>query len=86
VSAPATPETAKVYRSTTGRRFFTRKAALRSSAWALIRKHCECDKGDRVTPEFFCRYHWEGDERTALCYTLVERLVRLWARRKGGPL
>jgi hypothetical protein len=52
-----TAETAVVYRGG-GRRWFTRRAAYRAEAKALIREHCWCSPIEPYTGcEEICRYH-----------------------------
>ena len=65
-----TQETATVWRGG-GRRWFTKKAACRAEANALMRKRCECDPGDEVTPGYACHYHDEKNYRR-----IHERLTR----------
>lgn len=67
---PIRQETAVVFRGG-GRRFFTRKAAERAEAKAIIRKRCECERGDILNGDYgyTCRYHSDRDR--------YERAVRL---------
>lgn len=79
--SPATKEEAVAWRSTTGRRFFTRRAALRSSARAMIRGKCDCEY-EHGAYDYRCKYHRVRNEAEApLADRLVDRLVRLWSRR-----
>lgn len=71
---PAVREPAVSWVSCTGRRFFTRRAALRSSAWSLIRERCDCE------PDVGHACHYHRPEESPLANRLVERLVRLWGR------
>ena len=64
-----------------GRRWFTRKAAERAIAKAAIKKRCECSRGDRITPDYVCEYHRDGDR--------FQRMIRLFIamhlRPTGAP-
>lgn len=51
-----TQEVATVWRGG-GRRWFSKQAACRAEARRMMRKRCECDAGDSVTPSYSCRYH-----------------------------
>jgi hypothetical protein len=59
-----------------GRRWFTRFAAEKAEARAIIKKRCECDKGDDVTPPYVCTYHNDTERYQRLVHLLVVMFVR----------
>lgn len=70
------PQQAIVYKGA-HRRYFRRKTALMSIAREAIRRHCECDLGDAVTPPYCCEWHLDHDRASRLVKYLVER----WSRK-----
>ena len=74
--------TATVYHGG-GRRWFSLKAAERAEAKVSIRKRCECDNGDDVTPPYRCHYHdMDPVKFNRLVHLLVVMFVR--PRSKAG--
>jgi hypothetical protein len=69
-----TAEQATVYRGG-GRRWLTKRAACRAEARAKLRKRCECERGDHITPPVTC---WHHDERNY--QRLVRRLTRIYEK------
>lgn len=59
-----------------GRRWLTVRAACRAEAKAIIKRHCECDKGDEFTPSDHCRRHADQDKYSALVKKLAERIYK----------
>lgn len=78
---PAAVEPAVAYRSINGRRFFTRKAALKSSAWSLVKGRCDCESEPDVNFYHVCTYHRELPDGRTRGDLVVARLVRWWSRR-----
>lgn len=75
---------AVAYKSLSGKRFFTKLAALKSSAWFLWRKKypCECGPSDPYDDSGkFCPRH--GNERAL---SVIERLVDKWQKARGGKV
>jgi hypothetical protein len=72
-------ETATVYRGG-GRRYFTKRAAVRAEARAKLKERCDCDYCDhpempgRPTEDLPCKYH-DGSERAD---KILRRLTRLY--------
>lgn len=69
------PETATVYRGG-GRRWFTKRAAARAIARDMIRKRCECEAGDHITPDVACHYHVDQEFYAALVNRVASRILR----------
>ena len=67
-------EPATVFRGG-GRRYFTRKAAERAEAKAIIRKRCECSDGDILSGDYGYTCHYHNDpikfERTVRLLTVM---------------
>jgi hypothetical protein len=60
-----------------GRRWFSRRAAERAEAKAIVRRRCECDRGDTVTPAYACAYHRMEPQRfERMIHLLVVMFVR----------
>lgn len=74
-------EVATVYRGG-GRRFFTRRAAERAEAKAIIRKRCECERGDILNGDYgyTCRYHSDRDRYERAVRLLLAMFIRKEAR------
>ena len=68
-------ENAVVYRGG-GRRWFTKRAAARADAREKIRTKCECEKGDHITPDEVCNYHYD----LVRFNKMVRRLARMYER------
>jgi len=64
------------------RRYFSKRAAQRSFAVAAMKRRCECDMGDHVTPPYFCKYH---DYKTGLFDKLAKRFVAINFRTPDTP-
>jgi len=71
----ATPETATVWRGGK-RRYFTKGAAERADARALIKRKCECCNGDEITPPYVCTYHADPRKYARMVRLLVAMFVR----------
>lgn len=70
-----TIETATAYRGG-GRRWFTRRAAERAEAKAIIKRRCECDGGNHVTPPYSCMLHRDPVRLQRMIHLLVVMFVR----------
>lgn len=68
-------ETATVFKAA-GRRWLTKRAAGRAEARAKIKKRCECEKGDEVTPPYACHYHSDYDRYTKM----IRRLGKIYEK------
>jgi hypothetical protein len=73
-----TDEVAKVYRAG-GRRFFSKKAAFHAAARAIIKKRCDCEMGDSITPGITCRYH-EPEHYPVVAARLARFVARAYAQ------
>lgn len=73
-----TVETARVYRAAGGRRYFTKLAALRAEAKAVILSACNCEPVDLETgyPGWGCRFHADPDYYKRVRDRLVRRIQR----------
>lgn len=67
---------ATVYSFEGGRRYLSRAAALRGLARQFIRRICDCDTGDDITPGSTCWYHDGDGETWAFAVRELTRLFR----------
>ena len=79
--SPYTAVQVTVYRSIGGKTFYTRPAAMKRSAWDLIKRKCKCwqeqAEGDETGAFIPCPYHGDNYERGL---RVAERLIRAWKR------
>lgn len=68
-------EQATVYRGG-GRRWFTLQAAQRAEARTIIKRRCECCKGDHITPDYVCDYHDDPVKFDRMTRLLVAMFIR----------
>jgi hypothetical protein len=60
-----------------GRRWLSRRSAERAEAKAIVRRRCECDRGDTVTPGYACVYHsMEPQKFDRMIHLLVVMFIR----------
>jgi hypothetical protein len=82
MSATMGRETATVYRGG-GRRWFSKNAAARAEARSVIRRRCECEEGDHITPGFPCHYHVDQEHYAELVNRFASRILRCFAAQEG---